>query len=59
MELDETNLNEIENVCNSNIEVFVTLQYGFPLTSLVGTPYRRYECVYDTNKNLPGVFFPR
>ena len=32
IELDETHLNEIEDVYNSNIEVFVTLQDGFPLS---------------------------
>ena len=38
IELDETHLNEIEDIYNSNIEVFVTLQDGFPLTIVVGTP---------------------
>ena len=33
IELDETDLNEIEEVYNSNIEMFVTLQNEFPLTS--------------------------
>lgn len=32
IELDETHLNEIEDVSNSSIEVFVTLQDEFPLT---------------------------
>ena len=38
IELDETHLNEIEDVYNSNIEVFVTLQDGFTLTIIVGRP---------------------
>lgn len=40
IELDETQLNEIEDVYNSNIEVFVRLQdeFEFPLTIVVGTP---------------------
>jgi predicted DNA-binding protein len=38
IELDETHLNEIEDVYNSNIEVFVKLQDGFSLTIVVGTP---------------------
>jgi hypothetical protein len=38
IEIDETHLNEIEDVYNSNIEVFVKLQDGFVLTIIVGTP---------------------
>ena len=36
--LNETHLNEIEDVYNSNIEVLVTLQDRFPLTIVVRTP---------------------
>ncbi len=38
IELDETHLNKIEDVYNSNIEVFITLEDGFSLTIVVGTP---------------------
>ena len=38
IELDETHLNEIEDVYNSNVEVFDTLQDEFPLTIIIGTP---------------------
>lgn len=38
IELNETHLNEIDDVYNSNIEVFVILEDGFPLTIIVGTP---------------------
>ena len=40
IELDQTYLNEIEDVYNSNIEVFVTLQDGFTLTIVVGTLFK-------------------
>lgn len=38
IEIDETDLNEIEDVYNSNIEVLVTLQNECTLTIAVGTP---------------------
>lgn len=38
IELNETHLSEIEDLYNSNIEVFVTLEDGFDLTIIVGTP---------------------
>lgn len=34
MELDETEWNEIEDTYNANIEVFGTLEDGFPFTMM-------------------------
>lgn len=38
IEIDETELGQIKDIYNSNIEVFVTLQDGFSVTIIVGTP---------------------
>jgi len=53
IELDETQLNEIEDVYNSNIEVFVRLQDEFPLTIVVGTPKNlQYLIVQKLTKEI-------
>ena len=49
IEIDEIHFNEIEDVYNSNIEVFVSLQDGFPLTIGVGTP-KNLQYLMQKNK---------
>jgi predicted DNA-binding protein len=58
IELDETHLNEIEDVYNSNIEVFVTLQDGFPLTIVVGTPKNLQYLMEKDKVNFYGPGLP-
>jgi predicted DNA-binding protein len=58
IELDETHLNEIEDVYNSNIEVFVTLQDGFSLTIVVGTPKNLQYLMEKDKVNFYGPGLP-
>lgn len=58
IELDETHLNEIEDVSNSNIEVFVTLQDGFPLTIVLGTPKNLQYLMEKDKVNFYGPGLP-
>ena len=58
IELDETHLNEIEDVYNSNIEVFVTLQDGFTLTIVVGTPKNLQYLMEKDKVNFYGPGLP-
>jgi predicted DNA-binding protein len=58
IEIDETHLNEIEDVYNSNIEVFVTLQDGFLLTIIVGTLQNLQYLMEKDNVNFYGPGFP-
>ena len=58
IELDETHLNEIEDVYNSNIEVFVTLEDGFPLTIVVGTPKNLQYLMEKDHVNFYGPGLP-
>ena len=58
IELDETNLNQIEDVYNSNIEVFVTLQDQFPLTIVVGTPKNLQYLMEKDKVNFYGPGLP-
>ena len=58
IELDETHLNQIEDVYNSNIEVFVTLQDGFPLTIVVGTPKNLQYLMEKDKVNFYGPGLP-
>ena len=58
IELDETHLNEIEDVSNSNIEVFVTLQDGFSLTIIVGTPKNLQYLMEKDKVNFYGPGLP-
>ena len=58
IELDETHLNEIKDVYNSNIEVFVTLQDGFPLTIVVGTPKNLQYLMEKDKVNFYGPGLP-
>ena len=58
IELDETHLNEIKDVYNSNIEVFVTLQDGFPLTLVVGTPKNLQYLMEKDKVNFYGPGLP-
>jgi len=58
IELDETHFNEIEDVSNSNIEVFVTLQDGFPFTIVVGTPKNLQYLMEKDKVNFYGPGIP-
>jgi hypothetical protein len=58
IELDETQLNEIEDVYNSNIEVFVRLQDEFPLTIVVGTPQNLQYLMEKDKVNFYGPGLP-
>lgn len=58
IELDETHLNEIEDIYNSNIEVFVTLQDGFILTIIVGTPKNLQYLMKKDKVNYYGPGLP-
>ncbi len=58
IELDETHLNEIEDVSNSNIEVFVTLQDGFTLVIIVGTPKNLQYLMEKDKVNFYGPGLP-
>ena len=58
IELDETHLNEIEDVYNSNIEVFVTLEDGFTLTIVVGTPKNLQYLMEKDKVNFYGPGLP-
>jgi hypothetical protein len=57
IELDKTDLNKIEDVSNSNIEVFVTLQDGFTLTIVLGTPTNFQYLIEKDKVNFynPGI----
>jgi predicted DNA-binding protein len=58
IELDETHLNEIEDVYNSNIEVFVTLQDGLSLTIVVGTSKNLQYLMEKDKVNFYGPGLP-
>lgn len=58
LELDETQLNEIEDVYNSNTEVFVRLQDEFPLTIVVGTPKNLQYLMEKDKVNFYGPGLP-
>lgn len=58
IELDETHLNEIEDVYNSNIEVFVTLQDKFTLTIVIGTPKNLQYLMEKDKVNFYGPGLP-
>ena len=58
IEIDEIHLNEIEDVYNSNIEVFVRLQDGFPLTIVVGTPKNLQYLMQKDKVNFYGPGLP-
>jgi hypothetical protein len=58
IELDETQLNEIEDVYNSNIEVFVRLQDEFPLTIVVGTSKNLQYLIEKDKVNFYGPGLP-
>ena len=53
-----TSLNEIEDVFNSNIEVFVTLQDEFTLTIIVGTPKNLQYLMEKDKKKFYGPGLP-
>jgi hypothetical protein len=58
IEIDETQLSKIEDVYNSNIEVFVTLQDGFSLTIIVGTPQNLQYLMEKDKVNFYGPGLP-
>jgi uncharacterized protein YneR len=49
IEIDEIQLDEIEDVYNSNIEVCVRLEDGFPLVIVVGTP-KNFQYLMEKDK---------
>lgn len=57
IKLDETHLNNIEDIYNSNIEVFVTFEDGFTVTIIVGTPKNLQYLMEKDNMNFysPGL----
>ena len=58
MKLDETQLNQIEDIYNANIEVFVTLEDGFSVTIIVGTPENLKSLMEKDNRNFYGPGLP-
>jgi len=58
IEIDEIHLHEIEDISNSNIEVFVRLQDGFPLTIIVGTPKNLQYLMEKDKVNFYGPGLP-
>ena len=58
IEFDETELNEIKDTYNANIEVFVTLEDGFTVTIIVGTPENLEYLMEKDNKNFYGPGLP-
>jgi hypothetical protein len=58
IELDETELNGIEDIYNSNIEVVVRLEDEFPLTIIVGTPQNLQYLMEKDKVNLYGPGIP-
>ena len=58
IEFDETELNEITDTYNANVEVFVTLEDGFPFTIMVGTPENLEDVMYNNDKNFYGPGLP-
>ena len=58
IEINEPQFKAIEDIYNSNIEVFVTLEDGFTLTIIVGTP-KNLEYLMKKNKvNFYGPGLP-
>ena len=58
IELDEIHWNEIEDVSNSNIEVFVRLQDEFSVTIVVGTPKNLQSLMEKDKVNFYGPGLP-
>lgn len=58
IELNETHLNNIEDIYNSNIEVFVTFKDGFTVTIIVGTPKNLQYLMEKDNVNFYGPGLP-
>ena len=58
IEIDQTCLNEIKNIYNLNIEVFVRLQDKFPLTIIVGIPKNLQYLMEKDKVNFYGPGLP-
>lgn len=58
IELDEADLNQIEDVYNSNIQAIVTLQNGFSLTIIVATPKNLQYLMEKDKVNFCGPGLP-
>jgi hypothetical protein len=58
IEIDEIHLNQIEDVYNSNMEVFVTLKDGFCLSIIVGTPMNLQYIMEKDEVNFYGPGLP-
>lgn len=58
IEINEAHLNDIEDIYNSNIEVFVTLQDGFTVTIIIGTPENLQYLMEKDKVNFYGPGLP-
>jgi len=58
IEIDETDLTEIEDIYNANIQVYITLQDGFCLSTIVGTPKNFQYLMKKDNVNFYGPGLP-
>jgi len=58
IEINQRQFKGIEDIYNSNIEVFVTLEDGFTLTIIVGTPKNLEYLMKKNNVNFYGPGLP-
>ena len=58
IQIDQNQLRDLKDPFNSNIEVFVTLQDGFPLTIVVGTPKNLQYLMEKDKVNFYGPGLP-
>ena len=58
IEIDESHLNEIEDIYNSNIEVFIKLQEDFTAIVIVGTPKNLQYIMEKDKRNFYGPALP-
>lgn len=64
LEFDEIHLNEIDDIYNANMEVFITFEDNYPLTITLGTP-KNLEYLMEKDKvsffepGLPWIIVPK
>jgi hypothetical protein len=58
IEIDETDLTEIKDIYNANIQVYITLQDDFCLSTIVGTPKNLQYLMEKDNVNFYGPGLP-
>ena len=58
IKLNEYHLSQIEDLCNSNIDVFVTLEDRFTVTLVVGTPQNLQYLMEKDQVNFYGPGIP-